>query len=93
MGDGTSTSFVIGRPPRGVEAREGENWPRIPKNLLKLTAEELIVEELLARQQAELEAESPFPNLETIEKLERSAVIFQFAALAVRRLEATPSSS
>ncbi len=84
MGDGSSSGVQTPTQP-GAIVREGENIPRIPSRLLKLSTEELdATRERLSRALSR-ETQSPLPNLETEEKLENDIFVYDAAKEAVRR--------
>ena len=86
--DGTSDG--VQTPPQpGVIVKEGENFPRIPERLLKLSPSGLqrkidnIVKAL------ELNSNSLFYSAEREEELENSQCLLEFAKTAVERQRAS----
>jgi hypothetical protein len=88
MGDGTADG--VQTPPQpGVITREGENFPIIPKHLLKLSPEEIqhrIERVALSRR---LNQDSIFHNLELEGQLEDTQAVLEFTKTAVERQKAS----
>lgn len=84
MGDGTA-SGVQTPPQEGVIVREGENFPIIPKRLLRLSPNELQNRIDGVARALELERNSFFYNAEQEEKLENTQCVLEFAKIAVER--------
>jgi len=84
MGDGTS--FAIVTPPqKGVIVRDKENFPRIPKKLLRLSPEKL--QKMIDKigKSIEFNRNAWLPNLETINKLIMTRVVLECTKTAVER--------
>lgn len=90
MASGISDGVLTPKQP-GVIVREGENFPRIPKRLLKLTPDELqeridgIVKSLEFRR----DPNRIFHDVKLEEQLEMSQVVCEFAKTAVERQRRT----
>ena len=88
MASGISDGVQTPKQP-GVIAREGENFPRIPKRLLKLTPDELQERIDGIKKSLECRSESIFHDNELEERLEMSQVVYEFAKTAVERQRRT----
>lgn len=84
MASGTSSGVQTPKQP-GVIVRDGENFPIIPKRLLRLSPEKL--QEGIDRlaKAAELNNRSILPDLKLEERIENSQTLLMFAKTAVER--------
>jgi hypothetical protein len=88
MGNGTSDG--VQTPPQpGVITEEGENFPKIPEYLLKLSPDQ--IQEGIDRIVRAMESNrgSIFYNLEEEERLENAQALCEFAKIAVERQKAS----
>lgn len=84
MGDGAA-SGVQTPSQEGVIVRDGENFPRIPEYLLRLSPEELQRKVERVVRVIRENRESIFPSLKEEERLENTQALLQFAKTAVER--------
>jgi hypothetical protein len=84
MGNGTADGVQTPQQP-GVIVREGENFPNIPKHLLKKSPEELrgMIEQ--AARSRQVFQDNPFFNSEEEGELEDTQALLEFAKIAVER--------
>jgi len=84
MGDGTASS-VQTPPQEGVITRDGENFPLIPKKLLKLSPDELQKRIERIGRSLEFNRNRFIPDWEAENRLEGHKVVLKFAKTAVER--------
>jgi hypothetical protein len=84
MGDGTA-SGVQTPPQEGVIVKEGENFPIIPKRLLRLSPDELQNRIDRVVRALELNSNSFFYSARREEELLNAQSVFEFAKTAVER--------
>lgn len=89
MGSGTASGIQT-PPQKGVIMREGENFPHIPENLLKLSPEQLQSQIEGVSHAIVRDLDSPFYSLESTELLENKLVLLAFAKTVVERQQKSP---
>jgi len=84
MGDGTSTS-VLTTHQKGVIVRKGENFPKIPGRLLRATPTSINSAIEGINRRIDTESHRFVPNPETLESLENTRVLLEFAKTSSER--------